>query len=624
MRERLLVGLMAIACAVVSFSGTAFAQDKRFALLIGNQAYDASVGALKNPHNDIELVAKALEKQGFEVLPTVKDARRSVILGAVRELTRRLTVAGPGAVGFFYYSGHGAAEKDTGINYLIPVDAHDPGTTTFWDESVKLDDIMRLLDGARGAVKFVVFDACRNELQLPTRDTSKGLVPVAEQQGFFIAYASAPGRTASDRGATSGPYAAALAHELERKGLDHLNLFQNVKETVIASTGGSQQPWESNGLSRRVFLTGEASTPADLALWESVRSSNDSGALQRYLDKFPSGVFAATALEMVERLKATQLLEAERKAQEARQAEEMRKVLDEIRKAREALALAYQQQSAREATAAAARDAATAAQSQRDAAAAREAEARSQAQAVPDKKAPDPEQSRKLAEAVEDARKARDALAAAERDKAAAEAEAAAARQQAEAATQTREEVARVAALTPGLPARAQEPDVSPEQLARQLQTELKRVGCYTGDIDGDFGSGSRRAIGNFTQSTGIRLPAESASPEALAAVSAKRGRICKLECSDGEVEQGGRCVQKAVTPKIQDKPEASEPQKRSTVSAKSAPEPKKSRPDAFVFARSIWPPNTLKKGQTVTSNTPYGRISCTSLGVGQRICSWY
>ena len=37
--------------------------QNRFALLIGNQSYDSSVGALKNPHNDIELVAEALTKQ---------------------------------------------------------------------------------------------------------------------------------------------------------------------------------------------------------------------------------------------------------------------------------------------------------------------------------------------------------------------------------------------------------------------------------------------------------------------------------------------------------------------------------------------------------------------------------
>src|SRR5262245_53421749 len=126
----------------------AFAQtEKRIALLIGNRAYDPSVGVLKNPHNDIALVGETLARQGFEVLPLIKDARRSTILTGVRELVRRLNTAGTGAVGFLYYSGHGAAEKDTNINYLIPVDAKEPGTTVFWDESLKLDDILKLLDG---------------------------------------------------------------------------------------------------------------------------------------------------------------------------------------------------------------------------------------------------------------------------------------------------------------------------------------------------------------------------------------------------------------------------------------------------------------------------------------------
>ena len=135
------------------------------------------------------------------------------------------------------------------------LDAKSPGTTEFWDESLKLDDVLAILDGARAAAKFVVFDACRNELQLPTKDTSKGFIPVAEQQGMFIAYASKQGQTASDLGDKSGPYSAALAAELAKPGLDHLNLFQNVKETVLATTGGAQQPWESNGLGRRVYLT---------------------------------------------------------------------------------------------------------------------------------------------------------------------------------------------------------------------------------------------------------------------------------------------------------------------------------------------------------------------------------
>jgi formylglycine-generating enzyme required for sulfatase activity len=280
--------------------------EARIALLIGNQAYDTSVGVLKNPYNDIAVVGEALSRQGFEVLQTIKDAKRTAILGAVRDLVRRLNAAGGGAIGFIYYSGHGAAEKDTNINYLIPVDAKEPGTTSFWDESLKLDDVLRLLDGARAAAKFIVFDACRSELQLPTKDTTKGLVPVAEQQGMFIAYASAPGHTASDRGEGSGPYAAALALELGRPGLDHLNLFQNVKEDVLASTGGAQQPWESNGLGRRVYLTGPATggpiSEAERA-WTAAKELTDPAVLEAFIARFKDSFYADLARSRLKVLK---------------------------------------------------------------------------------------------------------------------------------------------------------------------------------------------------------------------------------------------------------------------------------------------------------------------------------
>ena len=294
--------------------------EKRIALLIGNRAYDTSVGALRNPHNDIAVVGEALAKQGFEVLPPIRDARRSAILGGVRELVGKLNTAGTGAIGSFYYSGHGAAEKGTNINYLIPVDAREPGTTAFWDESVKLDDILKLLDGARAAAKFIVFDACRNELQLPTKDTTKGLVPVTEQQGMFVAYASAPGRTASDRGDKSGPYAGALAAELGRPGVDHLSLFQNVKEAVFAASSGAQQPWESNGLVRRVYLTGQPVPPAQphapatsprlseaAEAWSILKDSTAIPALEAYSARFKDTFYAELSRQRIEELKKQQL-----------------------------------------------------------------------------------------------------------------------------------------------------------------------------------------------------------------------------------------------------------------------------------------------------------------------------
>ncbi|MGO9486798.1 MAG: caspase family protein, partial [Rhodomicrobium sp.] len=300
--------------------GVAAAQEPvRLALLIGNQGYAPSVGVLKNPHNDIAIVGEALRAQGFTLLPPVKDATRVQILGAIRELVRRLNQAGSGAIGFVYYSGHGAAEAQTNVNYLIPVDAQKPGTEAFWDEAVKLDEVLKLLSGASGAAKFVVFDACRNELRLPYRG-AKGFEPVREQPGLFVAYTTAPGQPASDEGERSGPYAAALAAELGKPGVDHLHLFQRVKEAVYASTKGAQQPWESNGLFRLVYLTpakkeaepakapGQAARagplPADAQAWSLVQNSQSEAVLEEFARRFPNSVYADFAKARLEELKA--------------------------------------------------------------------------------------------------------------------------------------------------------------------------------------------------------------------------------------------------------------------------------------------------------------------------------
>ena len=633
MRGRLIFWFVAFIAACLHLMGPVNAQEKRFALLIGNQAYDSSVGALKNPHNDVAIVSDALKKQGFEILPLVKDARRSAILGAVRDLVRQLNVAGAGSVGFLYYSGHGAAEKDTNINYLIPVDAKDPGSSAFWDESVKLDDIMRLLDGARGAVKFVVFDACRNELQLPTCDTSKGLVPVAEQQGFFVAYASAPGRTASDRGAASGPYAAALAKELGRQGLDHLNLFQNVKETVIASTGGSQQPWESNGLTRRIYLTGEPTMPAEIALWESVRSTSDIPSLQKFIERFPSGVFATTAAQMIERLKAEQAqraaaqqFEVERKAQDAKQQAELQKALDEARKAREALTLAERQRAQADAAAEQAKVTVAAAQAERNAAAAREDELRKAQQRLQAEQATTSTQStersaataeleRKLAAVAAEARAAQQALASAEAKQKAAEQAAVEARAASQQASQ-RDAAVKVASLPDAsLPAAGPQPQA--EDLPRRLQAELKRVGCYAGDVDGNWGAASRSSLESFVRTTGFSFKDFAPSLDAWNAVSSQRVRICPLRCASGEVDQAGKCV--VARPRDPEtKAHGAEPGGASLPHVRATPPGNLS-----AYSLTYWPLNTLSANQTVTASTPFGRLTCTSTGRDSpRACS--
>ena len=113
MRRFLLAMIATTALAVGAAPAIA---EKRVALLIGNKDYSLDKLDLKNPHNDIAHVAAALKKVGFEVT-TVKDAGLGNLQIALRRYTRKLRRAGSGAIGFLYYSGHGAV-NDAGQAHI--------------------------------------------------------------------------------------------------------------------------------------------------------------------------------------------------------------------------------------------------------------------------------------------------------------------------------------------------------------------------------------------------------------------------------------------------------------------------------------------------------------------------
>src|SRR5262245_36834574 len=108
--------LPALPVLIILLVAPAFAAE-RFALVIGNQAYNDKVGPLRNPHNDIALVGKALTDVGFKVLAPRKDAKRNEMLYSVYDLASQARSAGKGAITFLYYAGHGIAVG--GENILI-------------------------------------------------------------------------------------------------------------------------------------------------------------------------------------------------------------------------------------------------------------------------------------------------------------------------------------------------------------------------------------------------------------------------------------------------------------------------------------------------------------------------
>ena len=311
-----------VICLFLAFASPANAQA-RYALLIGNQAYASQLGPLKNPVNDVALIAEALVRVGFKRrnIRIVRNADRVSLLSAVDDYVAELRTAGEGAVGFFYYSGHGVASKRDKRNYLIPIGVERLDRKV-WYKSVALDDVISRLSGsAPNAAHFVIFDACRNHLRLPTKG-SKGFVPTRTRRGMLIAFSTDPGETASDEGDSSGPYASALASELTRRGQNHLDLFQNVKERVYRTTG-IQVPWTRDGMLQRVYLAGrttsqsasiasnkqQAAPPISRAAkeWAEIQHTQSVAVLENFAQKFKDSVFATFAMARVRELQEVRL-----------------------------------------------------------------------------------------------------------------------------------------------------------------------------------------------------------------------------------------------------------------------------------------------------------------------------
>src|SRR5262245_42757654 len=285
--------------------------EARIALLIGNQGYSAKVGPLKNPHNDVNLIEASLKRLGFKVT-VLKDANYKAMDSALKRHVTEVRRAGRETISFFYYSGHGVANPETQINYLIPIDVADADDDRVWFESFQQTAIIDLLNReAPNATHYVVFDACRNELKISgtavkALGTDKGFVPVMDTAGLLIAYATAPRKTASDVGEGGGPYAKTLAEELLKPGIEAVSMFRNVQIRVKEAIG--QDPWLSFPSLPPVFLAGKPGTSPALTTaavqvhlneaaeaWDKTKDTTNVATLEAFIRRFGESYYGDLA-----------------------------------------------------------------------------------------------------------------------------------------------------------------------------------------------------------------------------------------------------------------------------------------------------------------------------------------
>ena len=208
--------------------------EPRTALIIGNSAY--SFAPLKNPINDAEAMASALEGAGFKVIKET-DADQAKMVEAVRtfgaELKRR------GGVGLFYFSGHGT--QIDGENYLLPVGEQFASLEDVKRRSVTALAVVEAMASAHSDLNIFILDACRNNPIDP--NGAKGLSRIDSNARLFISYATSPGLTALDGEGNNSPYAKYLYQSIDAPNLDIEDTFKRTLKGVYVETHGEQTPW---------------------------------------------------------------------------------------------------------------------------------------------------------------------------------------------------------------------------------------------------------------------------------------------------------------------------------------------------------------------------------------------
>jgi len=222
--------------------------ERRVALLVGNSAYKQS--PLLNAVNDAVDLNVALKALGFQTL-LVQDAS----LATMRQKTREFAdLALTADVALIFFSGHGIEHR--GNNYLIPTSVvASLREFEVEDETFNAARWMDMLETQKGAnrqrVNIVILDACReNTFSRGWRSTSRGLARMEAPSGTILAYATAPGKLASDGnpGDRNSPYTKNLLKAIQQPNVPVEQVFKDVRRMVVEQTRGEQVPWENSSL----------------------------------------------------------------------------------------------------------------------------------------------------------------------------------------------------------------------------------------------------------------------------------------------------------------------------------------------------------------------------------------
>jgi uncharacterized caspase-like protein len=518
----LFVAVPVLACQAATAS-------TRVALVIGNSQY-RNVPQLANPDNDAAAFAQTLKQAGFDVVDARHDLTGADMRRALRDFGDKARNADMAVI---YYAGHGIEVE--GTNYLIPVDAALQRDTDVYDEAVSLDRVLVAVESAK-RLRLVILDACRDNpfnktmKKVSMRSVGRGLAKVEPTSpNTLIAYAAKAGSTAADGDSKNSPFTDALVRHIATPGLDVRKAFGFVRDDVLKVTNNRQEPYVYGSLGGedvplvpvKAAPSASAAAPVADARADARRDYELSlqlgtrAAWDTFLKSYPTGFYADLAKGQIDKIVAEDTrLAATAKARET--AEE---------KARLAAEGAKQAEMAK---------AAAAAKTAEDARIAAE-----QAKRIKQAKVDAAEQSREAAERAADTQAAKVALNSTMQARSPSQADVSAS---SSAPPASQAPAQQTASLSPAAEPVAQ-PALSAVEINKSVQIELRRVGCFNGSADGEWGKASRLSLENFNRHADAKLDVKVASLDTLGVIKGKTARVCPLICRHGYKADGDACA---------------------------------------------------------------------------------
>lgn len=203
----------------------------------------------------------ALQRLGFKSSLLI-DAGRREMLTAMNTFIRNSTDAD---TALLFYAGHGF--QYDGENYLAPVDINFLGKYDIAFDCIGLKDILNSMSASGCNNKIIILDSCRNSPYLSKirgiRVTPSALnAPI----NSFIAFATSPGKTASDGRGEHSEFTASLLKNINIEK-DIEVVFRHVRADVYNKSNGQQLPWHTSSLVSSLSLASNLpEAKSDLAI----------------------------------------------------------------------------------------------------------------------------------------------------------------------------------------------------------------------------------------------------------------------------------------------------------------------------------------------------------------------